>query len=69
LDVPNFYICRQKIPMTKDPKLKNNRCQNCLDKSCATEMLEFNREDIIQISGSNMGIIDLKKLEKISKLR
>jgi CRP-like cAMP-binding protein len=62
MEPSNFYICRQKIVMIKDLNLKNNKCQNCLDKSCATEKLGL--EELYLIT-NNRYINDIKRKTNI----
>jgi CRP-like cAMP-binding protein len=44
--------------MSKEPRSKNNKCQNCLDKSCATEKLGT---DELELITNNRYINDIKR--------
>jgi CRP-like cAMP-binding protein len=59
--LPIFDICRQKIVMIEDQKQKN-KCQNCLDKSCATEKLGPAELELIT---NNRYINDIKRKTNI----
>ena len=52
----NFADC--KINMAKVSELKNSRCQDCVDKSCATEKLVANELDLIT---NNRYISEIKR--------
>jgi len=48
--------------MIKEPNSKNNRCIDCLDKSCATEKLNKSELDLIT---ENRYISEIKKKTNI----
>jgi len=48
--------------MINEPVSKNNRCQDCLDKSCATEKLDSREMELIT---NNRYISEIKKKTNI----
>jgi CRP-like cAMP-binding protein len=60
--LPNFYLCRRNKIMVKTSVPKNNKCHDCLDKSCATEILGENELELIT---NNRYISDIKKKTNI----
>jgi CRP-like cAMP-binding protein len=59
---PNLYICRQEITMIKEKRPGKNQCQNCPDKSCATEKLGADELDLIV---NNRYVNDIKRKTSI----